>query len=1162
MSSVVRAAGASSSRTFRTASGIAVAAVLAAGSVLSIGPVAQADPSTFNVVDRAATSGVTADALPTTQIDGVAWSQKVVGNTVFVGGEFTNARPAGTKPGTNLTARANLLAYDLTTGALVDGFTADTNAPVNVIAVSPDKSRIYIGGSFTTVAGQPRYRLAAINVANGSLVPGFAPTVDASVQAITVTETAVYVGGGFSVANGVARGKLAAFDPNTGALLNWAPKANNNVKAMTTTPDRSRIIVGGQFSTINGISAPGSVSLDAATGTMQPWAFNTVVKNSGTNASIFSLTNDGTNIIATAYAYTMAAFEGAALVEPMTGRVKWLADCHGDSYSAAASNKLVYVASHEHNCENIGSFGQVDNVFHRATAFTYDATSTVKANRRTGYSSFAGNPAPAQVTWFPELAPGTYTGQSQAAWSVEATDDYVVFGGEFPSVNGTAQQGLVRFAVPGKAPKKQGPLFGAAEMTPTAVVNGNIATLRWKTSHDRDNEALDYKVYRDDDKSRPIATVSGKSLFWDRPMLSYTDSTMVPGQTYTYWVWAVDADGNRIRSNNVTVTASAPSASTPYLAAVMADGPSHLWRLGESSGTQLADSIGGNPLVATTGVALGQPGVLTDNTAAAFNGTTGSMGTSTTEASSNNYTAELWMKTTTTTGGLLIGQGTSRSGSSGNYDRRLFMTNAGRIAFDMYSGTDRAITSPLSYNDGKWHHVAVSLSGAGMRLYVDGGLVASNATYTTAQTFTPYWRVGGDTLYGVIGKPTSGNFEGTIDEVAVYPTALSDASIRSHAKVGGSTVPNTPPKAAFTSSCTGATCTFDAGSSTDAEGGLTYAWEFGDGTTATGAKPSHTFATSGAKQVTLTVADDAGAINSVTQAVTVTVPNQAPKAAFGTDVQGLGVSVDATASTDADGTIAEYGWDFGDGTGGAGATAQHTYAAAGTYTITLTAVDDRGAKSTTTRTVTVLSSGTVVGQDDFSGTRTRWGSTEVGGPWTYETNGAAFSTDGSTGRITMTPGAMAGATLAKAAGTDTTATADVSVDKVPVGGGLNVMVAGRRTSAGEYRAKLRLLADGTARIGIARVQAGAETVLKEAVLPGGYTAGQTVHLQLKLVGTTVQATAWRGDAAPTNPSVSLVDTTPELQGAGSAGVTAYLSAAATNAPIVIGVDNLTVVSAR
>lgn len=51
-------------------------------------------------------NAVTADRLPTVQVDGVVWSQAVVGNTVYAGGSFTSARPAGAAPGTNLTTAA------------------------------------------------------------------------------------------------------------------------------------------------------------------------------------------------------------------------------------------------------------------------------------------------------------------------------------------------------------------------------------------------------------------------------------------------------------------------------------------------------------------------------------------------------------------------------------------------------------------------------------------------------------------------------------------------------------------------------------------------------------------------------------------------------------------------------------------------------------------------------------------------------------------------------------------------------------------------------------------------------------------------------------------------------------------------------------------------
>jgi PKD repeat protein len=89
-------------------------------------------------------------------------------------------------------------------------------------------------------------------------------------------------------------------------------------------------------------------------------------------------------------------------------------------------------------------------------------------------------------------------------------------------------------------------------------------------------------------------------------------------------------------------------------------------------------------------------------------------------------------------------------------------------------------------------------------------------------------------------------------------------------------------------------------------------------------------------------------------------PNKPPVAAFTPTSNRLAASFDASASTDPDGTVESYAWDFGDGTTGAGRTASHTYDTAGTYTVTLTVTDNRGATTSVSKPVTVSTPTTVV----------------------------------------------------------------------------------------------------------------------------------------------------------------------------------------------------------
>jgi probable HAF family extracellular repeat protein len=168
---------------------------------------------------------------------------------------------------------------------------------------------------------------------------------------------------------------------------------------------------------------------------------------------------------------------------------------------------------------------------------------------------------------------------------------------------------------------------------------------------------------------------------------------------------------------------------------------------------------------------------------------------------------------------------------------------------------------------------------------------------------------------------------------------------------GGDGKQNVAPTAAFTVSPASGTgplnVTLDASGATDPDGAIrSYSWDFGDQTAhGAGVRVEHVYTAAGTYTVTLIVADDRGATASITHGVTITA-NQPPVAAFTVTpekgVTPLEITFDAGASSDGDGTIAAYLWDFADGSTSAGVEATHTYARAGRYAVTLTVTDDKG----------------------------------------------------------------------------------------------------------------------------------------------------------------------------------------------------------------------------
>ena len=155
-----------------------------------------------------------------------------------------------------------------------------------------------------------------------------------------------------------------------------------------------------------------------------------------------------------------------------------------------------------------------------------------------------------------------------------------------------------------------------------------------------------------------------------------------------------------------------------------------------------------------------------------------------------------------------------------------------------------------------------------------------------------------------------------------------------------------------------ATVAFNAQASSDSDGTIvSYDWNFGDGGSTTGAVVSHLYPDPGSFTVVLTVTDNKGGSSSRSQQVDIVTNSPAVPVIEITAphfVVPATVNFDASASTDADGSIASYHWDFDDGSIGQGPEVSHAYETAGVYDVVLTLTDNRGALSSATQTLTVV----------------------------------------------------------------------------------------------------------------------------------------------------------------------------------------------------------------
>ncbi|MDP9416937.1 MAG: LamG domain-containing protein, partial [Actinomycetota bacterium] len=389
---------------------------------------------------------------------------------------------------------------------------------------------------------------------------------------------------------------------------------------------------------------------------------------------------------------------------------------------------------------------------------------------------------PTLVSWFPNTngGIGEKLGPRDMVVARASTGaDYLWVVGEFTTVNGKAQQGITRF---GRGPDTVGP---SAPTTSVSSTRAGQVRVAWRQSLDTDDSTLTYSVYRDG-SSTPIHTASGSSWFWSRRQMTFTDTGLAPGSTHSYRVKASDGRNTTAASSRSVTVAS--TSTSPYQERVLADGATFLWRYDEPGDVLLSDAgrknnngtLRGSATFRVAGAIARDP-----SRALTLGGSSTRIYSETVYDTPAAYTIETWFKTTTTTGGKIIGFGDRQIKDSYIYDKHVYMTDTGKLIFGADSGGAVTLTSSRSYNDGAWHHVAATQGPAGMALYVDGVRIASNGQIESRR-YRGYWRVGGDSISSRHwpSAPTSLHWRGTLDETAVYPTALSATTISNHYQLG------------------------------------------------------------------------------------------------------------------------------------------------------------------------------------------------------------------------------------------------------------------------------------------------------------------------------------------------------------------------------------------
>ncbi len=450
--------------------------------------------------------------------DGTVYATVRVGDRVIIGGDFTTLE---SPDGSQRVARPYLAAIDLTTGAVDNGWTGNVEGVLSqataVKALAYDGTRLFVGGDFTSINGDTRRGLAALDPRDGSVVKSWRKNVyGGSVMDLAIDRETLYAGGTFWYVGPDRRVRLAAMSTTTGEILDWAPDADHTVRAVAVVPSTGEVVVGGRFGVVGGQPRK-YVAMVGADGVVTDWtpdqSSSTCENNDATNPCIpLDLVASADTVYA-----GLAGPGGRVYSWDLAGNRRWTQWADGDVQALALQGNTLFAGGH--------------------FSPTFGGLMAGLTPVRSGLAAMDVENNGALRPYGP-LAYG-----SLGVHALSVDSDGLYLGGDFWSFEGDVYSARFVVLPSQEVHDEQPPTSPASVSVEDVVVAGSkaSASVSWELSSDESGIAS-YRVFRDNvvaGTTKVVVVPAAGGTF-----MPYVDTTMSQGEEYRFYVAAVDVNGN------------------------------------------------------------------------------------------------------------------------------------------------------------------------------------------------------------------------------------------------------------------------------------------------------------------------------------------------------------------------------------------------------------------------------------------------------------------------------------------------------------------------------------------------------------------------------------------------------------------------------------------